>query len=150
MVLEGPAGIGKTALLTVTCDEARKAGMATLTARAGELETGLPWGVVRGLFEPELDRASRAERQDLLSGTAGLAHIALRSDGGQTAPRRADALGAALHGLCERLTREQGAPAVLLVSGNGAADGAVGKACGARDLISKAELAHVDLRSIWA
>ena len=73
--------------------------MATLTARAGELETGLPWGVVRGLFEPELARASRAERRDLLSGAAGLASIALRSDGGHTAPRRADALGAALHGL---------------------------------------------------
>jgi hypothetical protein len=43
-----------------------------------------------------------------------------------------------------------GAPAVLLVSANGTADGAAGKACGARDLISKAELAHVDLRSIWA
>ena len=72
LTLEGPAGIGKTALLTVTCDEARGAGMATLTARAGELETGLPWGVVRGLFEPELARASRAERRDLLSGAAGL------------------------------------------------------------------------------
>jgi CheY-like chemotaxis protein len=51
--------------------------------------------------------------------------------------------------LCERLTREQGGPAVLLVSSNAAAAGAVGKACGARDLISKADLAHVDLRSIW-
>jgi hypothetical protein len=51
---------------------------------------------------------------------------------------------------CARLTREQGAPAVLLVSGNGPADGAVGKACGACDLISKADLAYVDLRSIWA
>jgi CheY-like chemotaxis protein len=49
--------------------------------------------------------------------------------------------------LCERLTREQGGPAVLLVSGNA---GAVGKACGAHDLISKADLEHVDLRSIWA
>jgi len=50
--------------------------------------------------------------------------------------------------LCERLTREQGGPAVLLVSSDAAA-GAIGKACGARDLISKADLAHVDLRSIW-
>ena len=35
----------------------------------------------------------------LLSDAAGLARIALRSDGGHMAPRRADALGAALHGL---------------------------------------------------
>ena len=99
LMLEGPAGIGKTALLNAACDEARRAGMATLTARAGELETGLPWGVVRSLFEPELAGASRAEQGDLLSDAAGLARIALGSDGGHMGPRRADALGAALHGL---------------------------------------------------
>ena len=56
-------------------------------------------GASSGLFEPELAGASRAEQRDLLSDAAGLARIALRSDGGHMAPRRADALGAALHGL---------------------------------------------------
>ena len=99
LVLEGSAGIGKTALLTAAEEQARRAGMATLTARAGELESGLPWGVVRNLFEPALAAASKAERRQLLSDAAGLALIALRPDAEQTAPRGAQALGAALHGL---------------------------------------------------
>ena len=99
LVLEGPAGIGKTALLNATIELAQRSGMATLTTRCGELESNLPWGVVRGLFEPVLAVASRAERRMLLSDAAGLANIALRSDGVHIAPRRADALGAALHGL---------------------------------------------------
>jgi DNA-binding CsgD family transcriptional regulator len=99
LMLEGPAGIGKTALLTAARDQARRAGMATLTARAGEFESGLPWGVVRSLFEPELASVSKAERRQLLADAAGLARIALRSgDVGAGSPR-ADALGAALHGL---------------------------------------------------
>jgi DNA-binding CsgD family transcriptional regulator len=73
--------------------------MATLIARCGELERNLPWGVVRGLFEPMLSTASKSERRALLSDAAGLAGIALRPDGAPAAPRRADALGAALHGL---------------------------------------------------
>jgi DNA-binding CsgD family transcriptional regulator len=99
VVLEGPAGIGKTALLGATTEEARRAGMATLIARCGELESNLPWGVVRGLFEPFLSTVSKAERRALLSDAAALAGIALRPEGAPAAPRRADALGAALHGL---------------------------------------------------
>ena len=98
-MLEGPAGIGKTALLRATFEEAEQAGMGILATRCGELESNLPWGVVRGLFEPVLATASKAERRDLLSDAAGLASIALRPDGANSAPRRADALGAALHGL---------------------------------------------------
>jgi tetratricopeptide (TPR) repeat protein len=99
LLLEGPAGIGKTALLRATSEQAQQEGMAILTTRCGELESNLPWGVVRGLFEPVLAMASRSERRMLLAEAAGLAGIALRSDGAHTAPRRADALGAALHGL---------------------------------------------------
>src|SRR5919106_1050790 len=99
LVLEGPAGIGKTALLTVARERARRAGMATLTARAGELESGLPWGVVRSLFEPELAAVSKAELRRLLSDAADLARIALRPDESRAAPPGADALSAALHGL---------------------------------------------------
>jgi predicted ATPase len=79
LMLEGPAGIGKTALLNAAREHARRAGMTTLNARAVELESALPWGVVRSLLEPELAAASKAERRKLLSGAAGLARIALRS-----------------------------------------------------------------------
>jgi DNA-binding CsgD family transcriptional regulator len=99
LMLEGPEGIGKTALLAAALEQARRAGMATLTARAGELESDLPWGVVRSLFEPALASASRDEQRLLLSDAAGLATIALRAEGTDGAPQRADALGAALHGL---------------------------------------------------
>jgi CheY-like chemotaxis protein len=51
--------------------------------------------------------------------------------------------------LCELLTRKEGAPAVLLVSSDGAGDRALAKAHGARGAVSKADLAHVDLHSIW-
>jgi CheY-like chemotaxis protein len=52
--------------------------------------------------------------------------------------------------VCEQLTREQDAPAVLLVSSDGAADGALARAHGARDFVPKEDLARVDLRRIWA
>ena len=52
--------------------------------------------------------------------------------------------------LCELLTRKEGAPAVLLVSSDDAAHGALARAHGARGFVSKADLAHVDLHAIWA
>jgi DNA-binding CsgD family transcriptional regulator len=99
VLIEGAAGIGKTALLGATCERARELGMQMGAARGGELESGLPWGVVRGLFEPNLAAASKAERRRLLSGAAALARIALRSDAPRRAPIAAETLGAALHGL---------------------------------------------------
>ena len=52
--------------------------------------------------------------------------------------------------LCDLLTSEDDALAVLLVSANGALDSARAKARGARALVAKTELAHVDLARIWA
>ena len=51
--------------------------------------------------------------------------------------------------LCTLLTRERDAPSVLLVSSDLYTDAALLKDCGARALVSKAELAAVDLNSIW-
>ena len=99
VLIEGPPGIGKTALLGAACERAGELGMQTDAARGGELESGLPWGVVRGLFEPGLAAASKAERRRLLGGAAELARIALRSDAPRRPPIAAESLGAALHGL---------------------------------------------------
>ena len=52
IVLEGPAGIGKTELLDAARAEAAGAGLTTLTARGTELERAFGFGVVRQLFEP--------------------------------------------------------------------------------------------------
>jgi predicted ATPase len=52
VVLEGPAGIGKTELLAAARAEAADAGLTPLTARGTELERAFGFGVVRQLFEP--------------------------------------------------------------------------------------------------
>jgi len=60
LLIEGPAGIGKTRLLGELRDRAAQAGLSTAAARGGELEQGFAFGVVRQLFEPRLiDPASR-------------------------------------------------------------------------------------------
>lgn len=73
LVLEGPAGIGKTRLLAATRRRAEALGFDVLSARAGELEREFSHGVLRQLFEPRLASASDDERVDLLAGAAALA-----------------------------------------------------------------------------
>lgn len=51
VVVEGPAGIGKSRLLGAGRATADEAGMRVLAARASELEREFPYGVVRQLFE---------------------------------------------------------------------------------------------------
>ena len=70
VVLEGPAGLGKTALLDVARRRARDRGVLALHARASELEQEFPFGVVLQLFEPLLRSASEAARCSLLAGAA--------------------------------------------------------------------------------
>ena len=73
LVIEGPPGIGKTALLTETKALARAAGMEVLGARGSELEHSFSYGVVRQLFDPYLPLVPAGERAELLAGAAGLA-----------------------------------------------------------------------------
>lgn len=73
VLLEGPAGIGKTALLRRLRDEAQAAGMRVLTARGRELEQGFAFGVARQLFERPLAQLAPSERHALQAGAAGLA-----------------------------------------------------------------------------
>jgi DNA-binding CsgD family transcriptional regulator/tetratricopeptide (TPR) repeat protein len=73
VVVEGPAGIGKTALLAATRTAAAEGGMQVLRSRATEMETNFAFGVVRQLFEPPLVEASELERADLLQAAAGVA-----------------------------------------------------------------------------
>ena len=50
VLIEGPAGIGKSRLLAAARERAR--GMTVLTARCSELEREFSFGAVRQLFEP--------------------------------------------------------------------------------------------------
>jgi DNA-binding CsgD family transcriptional regulator len=72
-VVEGPAGMGKTALLAAVRATAAANGMRVLRARGAELEREFAFGVVRQLFEPPLAETAEPARSDLLHGAAGVA-----------------------------------------------------------------------------
>lgn len=73
LVIEGEAGIGKTALVQVACSEAKRAGMRVLTGRGTQLERDFPFALVRQLFERLLMTVADDEREELLAGAARLA-----------------------------------------------------------------------------
>ena len=73
LIVEGPPGIGKTALLDAIRGGAADIGTQGLTARADELEREFPYGVVRLLFEPALRRSGPTDRRALLEGAARFA-----------------------------------------------------------------------------
>jgi DNA-binding CsgD family transcriptional regulator/tetratricopeptide (TPR) repeat protein len=57
VVVEGPPGIGKTALVVAARVHAREAGLTALAARGIELERAFGFGVVRQLLEPTVQDA---------------------------------------------------------------------------------------------
>jgi len=73
LLLEGPAGIGKTRLILAAGRRGRELGLATLSARGSELERDFAYGLVRQLFEAPLVAASPPEQAELLAGAAGRA-----------------------------------------------------------------------------
>ena len=98
-VLEGPAGIGKTALLAEAARQAGDYGFSALRASGGELEREYAFGVVRQLFWPVV--APGRGRGDLFEGAAGLAARPLGLPDVQAvrAESRGDAASAGMHGL---------------------------------------------------
>ena len=58
VVVEGPAGIGKTALLAAARGAAERQGFQVLRGRGAELEGEFAFGVVRQLVEPVVAEAS--------------------------------------------------------------------------------------------
>ncbi len=104
LLVEAPAGMGKTDLLAATGDVARARSLRVLAARGGELEGDLAYGLVRQLFERILTTATGEDYQALLDGPAGVAAGVL----GLVAPPSParhhgvpgdDPTGAVLHGL---------------------------------------------------
>lgn len=96
VVVEGPAGKGKSRLLHLAADLAREQGMRVLGASGTELERHFPFGVAIQLFEPWWLTADPSERAETLGGAAGPA-AALLAEG----PRDAEAGAgyATVHGL---------------------------------------------------
>jgi DNA-binding CsgD family transcriptional regulator len=98
LVIEGPPGIGKTALLAEARALAQEAGVQVLGARGSELERAFSYGVVRQLFEPLVASVAADERAELLEGAAALA--APLFDPAQVAVQpTGDSSLATLHGL---------------------------------------------------
>jgi DNA-binding CsgD family transcriptional regulator len=72
LVVEGEAGIGKSALLAALAQQAAGRDFVVLRSRAGPLERDAAYGVARVLFTPLLEHADAARRERLLAGAAAL------------------------------------------------------------------------------
>ncbi|HEY1538464.1 MAG TPA: AAA family ATPase [Solirubrobacteraceae bacterium] len=96
VVVEGPPGAGKTALLNAARERGAAAGVRVLHARGGELEREFSFGVARQLFEPALLEASPSERAQLLDGAAAAAEALV---GGSVPPPAVDVAPAAAEAL---------------------------------------------------
>jgi DNA-binding CsgD family transcriptional regulator len=110
LVLEGPAGIGKTRLVMAAGRRGRELGLQVLSARGSELERDFAYGVVRQLFEAPVVAASPPERAELLAGAAGRAAVLFGVAGPHDGATDAllDPSFAILHGLywlCANLAR---------------------------------------------
>src|SRR5215203_3575179 len=124
VVVEGPAGIGKTSLLASARDAAQARGLAVAGARGSELERAYAWGVVQQLLEPRLRGMSGEARGRALAGAAALAGPIVLPDGG-VAPGDADPSFGVLHGLYWLVAAlAAGRPQLLVVDDLHWADGA--------------------------
>jgi DNA-binding CsgD family transcriptional regulator len=80
VMLEGPAGIGKTALVRVANELAADQRLKILRATGSELESGFPFGVARQLLERAFEALAPPERARVLAGSARLADQVLGAD----------------------------------------------------------------------
>jgi DNA-binding CsgD family transcriptional regulator len=118
LVLEGPAGIGKTRLVIAAGRRGRELGLQTLSARGSELERDFAYGLVRQLFEAPIVATSSPERAELLAGAAGRASAlfgvaALDDDAADTLLDPSFAILHGLYWLCANLARRS--PLLLCV-----------------------------------
>ena len=116
VAITGPAGIGKTRLLSTVGQRATTAGAEVLRACGAEFERGLAFAGAAQLFQAPLRAASATERSRLLAGAAHLGGELLGF--GTREPRKvtADSSFAAFHGLywlCANLAARS--PLVMLI-----------------------------------
>jgi DNA-binding CsgD family transcriptional regulator len=80
LVVEGRAGVGKTALLDIACVMAQREGRLVLRARGSDLESDFAFGIARQLFERRCTEATHEERATLFRGTAGAVKAVVMQD----------------------------------------------------------------------
>ena len=117
LMLVGEAGIGKTTLAGVAGDLAEAAGLTRLSARGGEGESTVPFGVVRQVLEPPL-RFDAHLRERVLSGSAELATAVITTQTPSPPPTALPAVDphVILHGLfwvCSNLAEET--PLIIVI-----------------------------------
>jgi ATP/maltotriose-dependent transcriptional regulator MalT len=108
LLLQGPAGIGKTRLLQAITDMGRDAGFEIHSARGDDLETGFAYGVLRQLLAPVLARLDPADRAVVLEGHARFLASLVESDAGPDGGLSSDVLAPAygLYQLIQDLTEQ--------------------------------------------
>jgi DNA-binding CsgD family transcriptional regulator len=97
VLVEGPAGIGKSRLLAAARALADERGLLEVAARGGELERDFPFGIVRQLFESLL--VDETVRTNLLSGAAEAAAPVFELPREPAREPLGEGTFAALHGL---------------------------------------------------
>ena len=124
LMIDGPAGVGKTALLDAANEGAGDADLLVLRARGAELERAFGLGIVRQLFD-EVLRSGRFDPETLFTGAARLAAplLARRAEGGSggTSPDDPFAARHALYWLLANLAAQR--PLAVLVDDAHWADG---------------------------
>jgi DNA-binding CsgD family transcriptional regulator len=108
VLVQGPAGIGKSRLLAEVGERGELAGMSVVRGRGGELERDFAFGLTRQLFEPALRELDAVQRSVVLEGAAALAAPAVGVGEDRGAGRAGgDPLFSTMHGLywlCVNLT----------------------------------------------
>jgi DNA-binding CsgD family transcriptional regulator len=99
VLIEGPAGVGKSGLMASARRLAQVAGLRVLEARGATRERDFAFGVARQLFEQPVATASEEERRALLAGAAGLSGRLVGDAGPEVVAQGADTAFGALHGL---------------------------------------------------
>ena len=99
LLIEGSIGVGKSALLNAVRDAGGRAGLRVLTARGGEVERGLGWGVARDLLVPAVSDLDTVKRERLFSGAAARAGAVLGIAGMRQALPPEGSLATAIHAL---------------------------------------------------
>lgn len=113
LVFDGPAGIGKTALLQVTADLAAGSGATVLWAQGRPHERDFAFGVVRGLFRSYLATLSEEDCAALLSDLASPAAAVVLPESTESAEVETFVMLHALYWLTVRLTERR--PLMLAV-----------------------------------
>jgi DNA-binding CsgD family transcriptional regulator len=98
VLVQGPAGIGKSRLLAAARANAPDDTL-TLRGRGGELERDFAFGLARQLFEPALSGLGAGGRAAALEGAAALARPVVSLEEDRAGPGSGDRLFAVMHGL---------------------------------------------------